>query len=355
MKFKTLSKGMVYVALLGGMSATPAVLKAELRWSAQQGWHASGGLASLWDAQDPATRTGIQLMNQAKQHEQAAQDRQAINCYRRVYQEYAQSELAPEALIQEARLRTQRREYSVAFKRYDTVLKQYPDYPGFNAVVRYQFDVACLLMEGKRPYYWGVLPGLKDYDGAIRYFDQVVRRAPFGDLAPRALWNMALVARQHGKPEQVVDTLERLIYGYPDSELAPGGFLLLAKTYADWVSSPLHDQAPTRQALAVYEEFLVRYPQHPDVAEAEARIQTLLETLAQSRHAIGDFYYKYRNNPKAAAVFYSDAVRTAPDTPVADAARHDLQNIKNRVPPPKTWVDVVFGRYERAQSQETLL
>lgn len=329
-----------------GLSMASSTLKAELKWTPEQGWTSSSGLMSLFVDDGEGGHTGIKLMNKAKKLQEEGEYFKALHVYKRVYENYPSSELAPEAYFQEAEIYTARRQYAPAFTSYGTILKKYGDYPKFNTVLRKQFEVACLLMQGKRPYYWGLIPGFKDYDSAIDYFEKIVEKAPFHDLAPQALMNIALVAQERGKPEQVIDALERLIYGYGKSELCEKAYILLGDTYASLVQGPAYDQAPTRKAYHVYEDFLEAYPKSLLVGEAERGAKKALEMLAASRLELGDFYYKYRNNPKAAVVLYNDAVSIAPTSEAASQAKAGIQLVKNKVPPPKTWVDVVFGRYE---------
>lgn len=346
---------MVFRILIGlCLCCMAPTLRAELSWTPEKGWTSSSGLLSLFVDDGEGAHNGIKLMNKAKALQEAGEYFKALHLYRRVYETYPSSELAPEAYFQEAEIYTARRQYGPAFTAYDTILKKYGDYPKFNAVLRKQFEVACLLMQGIRPYYWGLIPGFKDYDSAIQYFENIIEKAPFHDLAPKALMNIALVAQEHGKPEQVIDALERLIYTYSKSELAEKGYILLAKTYASLVQSPAYDQAPTHKAYHVYEDFLERYPQSPYVAEAEAGAKQALETLAASRLSLGNFYYKYRKNPKAALVLYNDAVSIAPHSASAEKAKASIQLIKNKVPPPKTWADVVFGSYEQPDQEEDI-
>ncbi len=340
------------ILLCMGLCLGLNALRAELKWTPEQGWTSSSGLMSLFVDDGEGGHTGVKLMNKAKKLQDEGEYFKALHLYQRVYENYPSSELAPEAYFQEAEIYKARRQYAPAFTSYGVILKKYGDYPKFNTVLRKQFEVACLLMQGSRPYYWGLIPGFKDYDSAIDYFEKILEKAPFHDLAPEALMNIALVAQERGKAEQVIDALERLIYGYSKSELCEKAYILLGDTYAGLVQGPAYDQAPTRKAYHVYEDFLEAYPNSTLVAEAEAGAKKALEILAASRLELGDFYYKYRNNPKAAVVLYNDAVSIAPNSDVASHAKASIQLVKNKVPPPKTWVDVVFGRYEKRDYED---
>lgn len=329
-------------------------VKGELRWTKEDGWSSESGITSLFMANTADAKNGIDLLNRAKQYEEVGEYFKALMTYRKVYKKYPTSELAPQAYFQEAQIYTKRRQYAPAFKSYSIIIKKYGDYAHYNQVIRQQFEVACLLMQGKRPYYWGLIPGFKDYDSAIKYFETVIDNAPFNDLAPQALMNIALVAQEHGKPEQVIDALERLIYTYPKNDFTEEAYLLLAQTHANLVKGPSYDQAPTRQAFRIYEDFLATYPQSQYVAKAEEGALKMLHILAASRLELGDFYYQYRNNNKAALVLYNDAITVDPDSDCAVSAKKGIQRIKDKELPPSTIVDKIFGRYEPPPYEDDL-
>src|SRR5262249_55967274 len=97
-------------------------------------------------------------------------------------------------------------------------------------------------MQGKRPYYWGLIPGFRDYDAAIDLFEKMVKNAPFSKQAPKALMFISHLSKKYRKVEDAWDALERIINEYPNSSQAEEAYLVLAETYAESVQGPAYDQ-----------------------------------------------------------------------------------------------------------------
>ncbi|PIX58707.1 MAG: hypothetical protein COZ46_02465, partial [Verrucomicrobia bacterium CG_4_10_14_3_um_filter_43_23] len=80
--------------------------------------------------------------------------------------------------------------------------------------------------------------------------------------------------------------------------------------------------------------------------EVEDKLAHMRDIEARSKLELGDFYYYYRNNPKAALVYYNETITVEPNSPAAATAKERIELIKDGVPPPKTVVDFLFGPYE---------
>lgn len=321
-------------------------LTADLVWTKDEGWKAEGGLAKRFFGEMVTARNGLDAMNKAKIEEEKGNDSGALKLYKKVYTEYKTSVLAPEALYQSGLIYKKRHQFSDAFKLLQQIITNYPDYPKFNQVIDEQFAVAALLQKGKRPYYWGIIPGFRDYGAAVNYFESIIKNAPFTKYAPMALMNLGMLAKERNKPEDAIDALDRLINDYPKSDLAPEAYVLLGDTYASLVRGPAYDQGYTKEAIATYEDFLILYPSNERVKDVEEKLLKMRDIEAKNRLLMGDFYYLYRNNPKAALVFYNETITVHPQSDCAKKAQEQIDLIHKGVPAPKTIVDSIFGRYE---------
>ena len=113
------------------------------------------------------------------------------------------------------------------------------------------------------------------------------------------------------------------------------------------VEGPEYDQAPTRNAISFYQDYLILFPKEAGVSKAEEGLDKMRDTYARSRLVMGDFYYYYRNNNIAASIFYNETITLAPDSPAAEEARTQLKKIKDGVLAPMTPYDWIWGRYEK--------
>jgi len=324
-----------------------ASLNADISWSPETGWGASGGIL------EPII--GKTLMIQDAQHGLEVGREEytvgnilpAIRAYRNVYECYPISAEAPEALYQIGLIYMESHQYEQAFKSLQTIILEYPGYPKFNEVIGIQFSIASQLQCGNRPYYWGIIPGFKDYTAAIKYFDSIVTNAPYTQYAPMALMSIADLAKEHGRIEDVVDSLDRIVCCYRKSDLAPAAYVKLADTYARMVHGPSYDQGATLRSINYYQDFLLLFPDNPLVPEVEVKLAMGRDLYARSKLVLGDFYYRYRNNFQAARIYYNETITVAPNSVAAQEAMQRLELVENCVYPPKTWVDKIFGRYQR--------
>ena len=253
---------------------------------------------------------------------------------KKIVKRYPTADAAADALSLRGRILMSRGRWVKAFNTFQTIIEDHPGYERFNRVIGDQFDCATALMEGARGRIFGFIPGFRQYREAARQFETIVRNAPYGDYAPLALMNVALIASEkRDKPNEAIDALDRLINFYPQSMLAPDAYYNLAQIYGDLVKGPEYDQGSTRQAIRYYEDFLILFPDSRYVKEVEANLAKMENLLAKSRLNLGNFYYLYRNNNTAALVFYNEAITIAPESEAADTARARIEDIEQGVRP----------------------
>jgi outer membrane protein assembly factor BamD len=319
-------------------------LHAELVWNKREGWHSEPNGAPQLSSNDFAAR---EIMNKARLEQEEGGSQTALKLYDDVCKTHKDSVFAPEAYYQIGKIRRQKRQYKYAFKAFDAIITKYPQYPGFNRVVREQFDLAILLKGGARPYYFGVIPGFKDYISAVEFYESIIKHAPYSDLAPLALVNLSELALAEKKTAEAIDALDRLIDGYPDSEYVPYAYLKIASICAGLVKSVKNDQGATLEAVHYYEDFLILYPKHELAVEAQRGLDAMKTKLAMSKIDVGDFYFQSRNNPKAAVIMYKEAIDSYPNSESAALADEKINYVEAGNLPKKTPVDFLFGRYKR--------
>lgn len=331
------------------LCGTVCSLHGELIWDRKGGWTTEPGDGLVIQSSDFAA---LELMNDARSEQEDGKFSSALAKYKTLCKQYKDSIFAPEAYYQTGKIREQKHQYRAAFRAFNTIIEKYPQYPGFMKVLHEQFELASLLKSGSRPYYFGVIPGFRDQKAAIEYYENIVRTAPYSELAPLALINISELALRDKKPANAIDALERLIDAYPDSEYTPGAYLKIARIYSDLVKSTKHDQGATQEAVHHYEDFLILYPTNENVPEAEAELDKAKTKLARSKMDIAKFFFQSRNNPKAAIIMYKEAITCFPNSPIAEEAMKEIEFIKNGGRPKRTPVDFLFGRYKRPKDEE---
>lgn len=304
-----------------------ASARADLVWTPQSGWSIEGGaLSGLAGAEG---RSALDQMNKARQAEERRSLRSAYKTYESIAKKYPNSIYAPEALYRAGRIHVQRRDYNKAFEDFQMVLTRYPNTQRFNEIVGEQYRAASAIADGARSrIIFGLLPGFKQRDRAIGYFETIVGNAPYSDYAPLSLMNSARGHQRAGNVEDAIDALDRMINNYPQSLLAPDAYLKLAQTHASLVDGAYYDQANTKQSITYFEDFMILFPSDTGVPAAEKGLDSMKKMLAESKMKIADFYFFKRDNYTAARVFYNEAITAYPESPTAELARTRLAEVE---------------------------
>lgn len=320
---------------------------ADLVWSEDSGWKVSGGvLETIYGGGEEDVNNAIEVMNKARRAQEKGKNWSALSLYDDVVDDYPQSVFAPEALFQRSVIFTKRNQFEKANQQLISIIKRYPDYKEFNKVVGQIYRIGEMMGSGERPYYWGLIPGFRNYEAGEAILEGVIEKAPYSEYSPLALTNIARIANKRNRPEEAIDALDRLINNYPESTFAENAYLKLAETYSNLVQGAEYDQGSTREAITYFEDFMILYPEATSINDAEAGLHHMRDTLSRSKLILGDFYYNYRNNSNAALVFYNEAITIDPQSPSALKATEMIEKIESGVLAPKTPVDWVFGRYQ---------
>lgn len=328
-------------------------LHADLVYDRETGeWTVEGGVLEPLLGESSGAENALELMNEAGRNQEKGNRFTALKLYNKVHKDYPNSIFAPEALYQASLLYQKRHQFDKAFEYLEQIVREYPGYDKYNQVIGAQYRIADDLADGERPYYWGIIPGFRDYEAAMDYYNKIVENGPYTEYAPLALMRLAGLARERDKPEEAIDALDRLVNYYPDSFLASDAYLELAQTFSGLVEGSWYDQGATREAISYYQDYLVLYPDSPMVGEAEDGLTEMRNTLANSKFLLGDFFYRYRNNGRAARVFFNEAITIDPESEAAAKAREKLEKIESGIEAPKTPVDMIFGRYKDPSRRE---
>jgi outer membrane protein assembly factor BamD len=311
-----------FLATLAGLLLQPARLAADLIWTPSGGWKIEGGVLGGLDTAEG--RNALDFMNKGRAAEEAGQNRKALKDYQVVNRKYPNSVFAAEALYHTGGIYQKQHKYYKAFDAYQLLVSRYPSSEKFTQVIGEQYRIASLLFEGKRNYIFTWLPGFRNKEKAIAYFEIIVQTAPYSDYAPLALMNAARGYHQIRETEAAIDTLDRMINTYPRNVLTPDAYLKIAQTHASLVEGAEYDQASTKDAITYFEDYMILFPGDAGMASAEKGLADMKKVLAQSKIVMADYYFKYRKNYKAAKVFYNEAITVYPDSDQAAIARKKL-------------------------------
>lgn len=269
----------------------------------------------------------LKWMNTARAAEEKGNNGRAIRLYKRVAKRYPKNQYAPEALYRQARVHLKRKKIDKAFEAFNTIAWVYPNYGSFNETLGEMYKIAVARLETHRDKILWVIPGFKNTDRAIQYFERIVAIAPYSDYAPLSLMNVAKAWSDKNSDSMTIYALDRLVTNYPNSFLTSDAYLKLAQTHYGLIKGPEYDQRATEDAITFFEDFLIQYPENQNVNQAEDGLAGAKNILSLSKLKMGDFYYYKRSKYDAARILYNEAITIAPRSETAEVARTRLEKI----------------------------
>ncbi|MDQ8185636.1 tetratricopeptide repeat protein [Pelagicoccus sp. SDUM812002] len=269
----------------------------------------------------------LNWMNRARTAEEKKNYSRAVKLYKRVSKKYPKNQYSPEALYRTALIQLERNNVDKAFEAFNTIAWVYPNYGSFNETLGEMYKIAVARLETYRDKIFWVIPGFKNTDRAIQYFERIVAIAPYSDYAPLSLMNVAKAWSDKNSDAMTIYALDRLVTNYPNSFLTSDAYLKLAQTHYGLIKGPEYDQRATEDAITFFEDFLIQYPENQNVDQAEDGLSGAKNILSLSKLKMGDFYYYKRSKYDAAKILYNEAITIAPLSKTAQTAKTRLEKI----------------------------
>ncbi len=280
-----------------------------------------------------------EMFDRAVAYQFEGREGRAADLYEEITEDYPFTDVVPEAMFNWAGIYAETNRFKKAFTLLQSIILVQPQYEGFDNVIAEQFEIATRIMEGEREKLFGTIPIFRYYTRAIQYFQVIARNAPYSEYAPLSLMNIAILGRDLEKEVIAVDALDQLINFYPDHELAPEAYFLLAEVFSSLIDGPNYDQGSTREAISYYEDFLILFPDSPRVPEAEQGLAAVEEVFAQSKFLMGDYYLRHIRNETAALTLYNETITVAPNSETAKRAQERIDRIRARAIAPVIGVE----------------
>ena len=291
-------------------------------------------------AEDPAPRRP-QMNLSATPEERAAFDEAAasddggpvnrsISAYRRFIKNNPASPLAAQAQFRIADLYEATGNASKAFDAYQTLISQYPDTQDFEKAVGRQVVIANEYLAGKKlTFLW--LPIVPGTDRAEEMFASIVKNSPFSKNAPIAQFNLGVTYERQGKLKEASSAYQAVLDRYPNSAIADDALYQIGYIYMRvGETGRSQDLSALVSSKNTFEDFVLQYPGSEKTPQAEDNIKKLSGEETDDLMDIAKYYDRFKNY-RAAAIYYNDIIRRAPDSEDAKLARDRVQVLRSEV------------------------
>jgi outer membrane protein assembly factor BamD (BamD/ComL family) len=222
--------------------------------------------------------------------------------------------------------------YPGATESYDKLIKQYPNSPHLDQVIRRQFDIARYWEQhhAHRPH-WATTPNVLDktrpkFDTlglALKTYENIRLNDPTGPLADDAIMATANSHFLRGRYADADYHYGLVRSEYPRSEHQYDAHLLGLQSKLRLYQGPDYDGAPLEEAKRLIKQLKVQFAgeldqaEHQRLAEVEARLNKQL-VMREWRMAE---YYDGTKHYDSARFYYARVMRKYPESELASRAR----------------------------------
>jgi outer membrane assembly lipoprotein YfiO len=303
----------------------PPPSPAPLVWRRGEGWTwERGGV--------PTAATPKEQMELGRGYEKNKEWDLALICYRRLLQRWPTSTFAPEAQYRVGICYEAQEFYYEALVAYQRALERFPNSPQFREILERQFKIGNLFLNGMKHKIWRfkIFPGIEK---AIAAYENVIRNAPFSDLAPQAQFNIGLAHEKQGNYVESVGAFLKVLDKYYDSDWNDKALFQLGVVYYKQSRSADYDKDAARRALDAFQEFIANCPH--DKLRVDAALQYIAELNhrdAEGLYKIARFYDR-QGKDRAAVIYYSELIRLHRDSEFSRQAIPRLEQLKARLMP----------------------
>lgn len=262
--------------------------------------------------------------------------RLATKAARRVVRVWPLSDFAPRAQYLVGRSLEARGRADRAFKAYQELILRYPKLDNYDEVLKRQFDIATLYLNGKWFYLWGIIPTGPDRDRVVEMYENIIRNGPYSPVAPQAQMNIGAAREKQREWELAVRAYERAADRYHDQpDIASEAFYRAGMAYLQESEEAEYDQSAAGKAITAFTDFIALFPDDERVPEARQHIIDLYRVQAEGSYRIARFYEK-KNSLDGAVIYYATVVDLytrlikEPESPRVREARQRIAEIGAR-------------------------
>ncbi len=169
----------------------------------------------------------------------------------------------------------------------------------------------------------------KQWDQAVKMFEKLEARYPYGRYAQQAQLEVAWAHWKYDEPAAALSAIERFIKLYPNHEALDYAYYLKGLInftenqglFAILSDPDLAERDPkaAREAFAAFREVVTRFPDSRYAEDSAARMRYLINSLARHEVYVARYYMK-RGAYLAAANRAQTAVSNYPQAPAVEEA-----------------------------------
>ncbi len=319
------------LTLLSALCLVPLRAPAPLIYRPGEGWTYEPEGGARW--QRDRAKDQIEVAQQAFDE---GKYRLAAKAARRVVKVWPLSDFAPKAQYLLGRAYEERGRADRGFRAYQELIERYPKLENYDEVLKRQFDIATLYLNGKWFYLWGVIPAGPDRDKTVDMYEKLIRNGPYSEVAPQAQMNIGSARERQKEWGLAVRAYERAADRYHDTpQIASEAFYRAGMAHLREAEGAEYDQSAAGRAIDAFTDFIALYPDDARIPEIQDRIIELYRVQADGSYRVARYYEK-RHRLDGALIYYNEVVDIyttlvkEPNAPRAQEARERIASVGTR-------------------------
>lgn len=271
------------------------------------------------------------LMVEAKAYQKEGLMSKSRGPLKEIVRYHALAPNAPEARFMLANAYKSTGDYRDAFKEYGKLIDRYPQSPLYADALNHQLAMAMDAASGKMtvPVFWGAWETTMESSVVVNWLREIVAKAPYNDMAATASSILAKYLMDQDRPEEARIEYARLVEKYPDSRYAPESQLMVAQLWANNHTRGDNNLVNLSNAREAYEEFTLRFPDHPEARKALSGASKMDRLMVQQQLEVGRYYLERSREYTSAIFCFEDVIRQKDINPeAAKEAQTLLQKAK---------------------------
>lgn len=128
------------------------------------------------------------------------------------------------------------------------------------------------------------------YKKASEHFQEVDRKHPFSPWATRAQSNLIYAQFKDGEYAEAIGSAERFIRLHPRNQRVSYAYYMRGISFYQQISSAVHDQNHTREAMIAFQELNSRFPESDYAWKAKQMLVLCRDRLAEQEIVIARYY-----------------------------------------------------------------
>lgn len=310
-----------------------------LPFSLQAGWLNPISWFSKNDTQIIETSSKLEnkaakkLLLKAERHEANERGERAQRLYKKLLKKYPKTEEAASVVLKRGLFLESKARNLAAFEAYSLLIHYHPDSSDLGLVINRQFNCAVATMQSDSPKLFGIIKPDALNPEAIPLFLEFTEDYPYHEKTPMAYLHIANIARASQQHDIAIEALKNMINYFSGHPLTEDAYFMMAHIYAEFIKGPEYDLESTREAIRYCEDFIALFSNSDDIGIIVALYERMINTLAQNRLHLGDYYYFNKRDAVAALIFYNEVLSTAPDSEAATEAQKRIEAIDKGLKP----------------------